>query len=488
MTSPRAPLVPPHRVLVDLSHAADGYVGIAQDIRLIFDMLVRLPGAAPTGLLMPTGRHDLPPLRAGDPATAAAVLHWMARNWESRHFPGRLGRLGPLIDLPRLAQAQHGLVPLDLPPHSGALWRVLFEKTLAPARREAVLDRPFLATDLSVMRIIDRAMRLPRLKPKFLDARGFDAVLFCMPRPVRLPPGVRPVVRFHDAVPLTDIDTISGWQITAAHQRLVRHCAAAAVFVCNSPQSVADLALLDASRGERAEVIPCALAETTPASLPAASILARRRSFRALGAAAEAPASLAPLPELPRYVLAVSTLEPRKNYPNLIRAWERVVHRHDPALRLVIVANPGWREEAILREMAPHVRAGGILHLQDVPRDELAALAREAACFAHPSFGEGFGYPPLEALAAGTPAIVSDIPVFRWLLGEAVLFVDPYDVEAIADGIARLVDPGEAGTALRASLRARAPAVLGRYAMDAVAGRWAALLDGLRTTPIASRV
>jgi glycosyltransferase involved in cell wall biosynthesis len=187
-------------------------------------------------------------------------------------------------------------------------------------------------------------------------------------------------------------------------------------------------------------------------------------------------------------VLAVSTLEPRKNYPNLIRAWERVVDRHDPALRLVIVANPGWREEAILRERAPHVRAGGILHLQDVPRDELAALAREAACFAHPSFGEGFGYPPLEALAAGTPAVVSDIPVFRWLLGEAALFVDPYDVEAIADGIARLVDPGEAGTVLRASLRARAPAVLGRYAMDAVAGRWAALLDGLRTRPIASRV
>jgi glycosyltransferase involved in cell wall biosynthesis len=182
-------------------------------------------------------------------------------------------------------------------------------------------------------------------------------------------------------------------------------------------------------------------------------------------------------------VLTVSTLEPRKNYPNLIRAWERVVQRHDPELKLVIVANRGWREDVILREMAPHVRAGRILHLQDVPREELAALARAATCFAFPSFGEGFGYPPLEAMQAGTPAVVSDIPVFRWLLGDAALFVDPYDVEAIAAGIARLVDGGNAGAALRADLLARAPAVLARVAPGVVAAHWAALLDTVRATP-----
>ena len=156
----------PHRVLVDLSHAADGYVGIAQDVRLIFDMLTRLPGVAPAGLLMPTGRHDLPRLDPDDAAAAAAVLHWMARNWESRRFPRLLGRLGPVADLPRLLRRRHGLIPLRLPPRSGALWRVLFEKTLAPERREAVLRCPFLATDLSVMRIIDRALLLPQARPQ----------------------------------------------------------------------------------------------------------------------------------------------------------------------------------------------------------------------------------------------------------------------------------------------------------------------------------
>lgn len=474
---------PPLRVLVDLSHAADGYVGIAQDVRLIFDMLARLPGVAPTGLLMPTGRHDLPRLDPDDAASAAAVLHWMARNWESHRFPRLLGRLGPVTDLPRLLRRRHGLIPLRLPQRSGALWRVLFEKTLAPERREAVLRCPFLATDLSVMRIIDRAMLLPHLAPKLLDACGFDAVLFCMPRPVRLPPGVRQIVRFHDAVPLTDIDTVSGWRIAVAHRRLVRLCSPDAVFVCNSPQSVEDLALLDPSRAERAQVIPCALPEPAEAALPVAAIVASRRSFRALGAAAGPPQGLAPLDGEPRYVLTVSTLEPRKNYPNLIRAWERVVQRHDPELKLVIVANRGWREDVILREMAPHVRAGRILHLQDVPREELAALARAATCFAFPSFGEGFGYPPLEAMQAGTPAVVSDIPVFRWLLGDAALFVDPYDVEAIAAGIARLVDSGNAGAALRADLLARAPAVLARFAPGVVAAHWAALLDTVRATP-----
>jgi glycosyltransferase involved in cell wall biosynthesis len=464
------------RVLVDLSHAADGYVGIAQDTRLIFDMLAGLETASPAGLLMPTGRHDLPrigPKAAGDPATIAGVVHWMARNWATRPYPGRFGRA---MEAPNLLRTDYQLVQLQRSDVTGALWRVLFEKTLPPEHRERVLAQDYFATDLSVMRIIDRAMRLPRLPPKRLDARGFDYAFFCMPRPVRLPASVRQLVRFHDAVPVTDTDTVATWRTGVAHQRLVRQCPADAVFVCNSEQSRNDLVALDPRRATLAEVIPCALAPPPRAAplVPAASIVEGRRVWRALPGGA--PAEMPRFEPGTRYVLAVSTLEPRKNYPGLIRGWERVVNRSDPDLKLVIVANKGWLEEPVLRAMVPHVRAGRIVHLAGLPTDELVSIARQATCFAFPSFNEGFGYPPLEALQNGAPCVVSDIPVFRWTFGDAALFVDPYDPESIAQGIERVaVLPGH--EAVRAALAARAPAVLARFQPDAVAQLWAALLE-----------
>ena len=461
---------------MDLSHAADGYVGVAQDTRLIFDMLAGLDSVEVSGLLMPTGLHDLPRLRAeasGNPAVISGVLHWMARNWDTRAHPRYLGRV---LEGPTLFRNDYQLAQLRPSDRTGALWRILFEKTLPPEHRARVLAQEFYATDLSVMRIIGRAMRLSRLPPKRLAAEGFDYVFFCMPRPVRLPPGVRQLVRFHDAVPVTDTDTVSSWRTGVAHQLLVRQCAPDAVFVCNSEQSRADLAALDARRADLAEVIPCALAPA-PADAPliqAASIVEGRRVWRALGG--NEPREMPRFEPGSRYVLAVSTLEPRKNYPGLIRAWERVINRSDPDLKLVIVANPGWLEEPVLKTMAQHVRVGRIAHLAGLPKDELTSLARQAACFAFPSFNEGFGYPPLEALQGGAPCVVSDIPVFRWTFEDAALFVDPYDAESIAEGIERVaVLPGH--EALRAELMTRAPAVLARFQPDAVAERWAALLE-----------
>ena len=103
---------------------------------------------------------------------------------------------------------------------------------------------------------------------------------------------------------------------------------------------------------------------------------------------------------------------------------------------------------------------------------------RHAACFASVSYNEGFGYSPLEATQAGAPCVISDLPVFRWIFGEGAVYVDPYDVDAIAVGIERLTClPTSA--ALVAELRARAEGVLARFRPGVVAQAWGGLLEGL---------
>jgi glycosyltransferase involved in cell wall biosynthesis len=483
------------RVLVDLSHAADGYVGVAQDLRLIFAMLSGLHAVDVAGLLMPTARHDLPRIRPGrphQPAMSAGVLHWMERNWSRptpRPFP--LSVVQYVQMLRQIVARTHAIVPLGDPGQLNALWRILFARTLAPDQRARVLAQEYFVTDLSVSAIIDRVANVPFPMLTYLDARNFDAVLFCMPRPVRLPPGVRQIQRFHDAVPISDVDTVVHWKTAMAYSRLVRACDPDAIFACNSPQSRDDLIRLDPTREKHAVVIPCALAPmalSSGALAPAdraagggnpATVILRHAIFRALGDDAR-PALWQRPPETGlRYVLAVSTLEPRKNYSSLVRAWEIATARRDPALKLVIVGGAGWREEPVLRQMAPHIESGRIYHLQKVPSEDLQTLMAHAACFAAVSYNEGFGYSPLEATQAGAPCVISDIPVFRWIFGNAAVFADPYDVESIATGIERVTSlPGS--DALVAELRAGADAVLARFRPDVVANAWAALLEGLR--------
>jgi glycosyltransferase involved in cell wall biosynthesis len=477
---------PAARILVDLSHAADGYVGVAQDLRLIFGMLCELDAVEVSGLLMPTGRHDLPRVAPGEPheaALTAAVLHCMERNWAKpapRPFPMSLVQMAQVAR--QVARSSHDLLPLADRGQLNALWRVLFAKTLAPEQRHLVLSQQFFATDLSVSGIIDRVAHMPAPWPKRLNAPRFDAVLFCMPRPVRLPRGVRQIVRFHDSVPVTDTDTVVNWKIGMAHSRLVRACARDAIFVCNSPQSRENLISLDPTREQHATVIPCAVAPAPRAvhGIDPAAVIGRHVTFRALGRSQLTPPAGWERPETGlRYVLSVSTLEPRKNFPSLIRAWERVVARADPGLKLVIVGSAGWREESLLAEMRPAVEAGRILHLHQVPRDELHALMQGAACFAFPSYNEGFGYSPIEAMQAGAPCVVSDIPVFRWVFGDAALYVDPYDVESIAAGIER-VTSGPGSAELARTLQGRAEAVLTRFRPSSIAQGWEALLQTVR--------
>ncbi|HEY2939321.1 MAG TPA: glycosyltransferase family 1 protein [Gaiellaceae bacterium] len=160
------------------------------------------------------------------------------------------------------------------------------------------------------------------------------------------------------------------------------------------------------------------------------------------------------------YILGVSTLEPRKNVPALVAAFS-LLRRRRPELTLALVGAAGWEPRPL--------EAEGVQLLGFVPDAELARLYRGAAAFAYPSRFEGFGIPVVEALASGTPAVVSSHPSLDEAAGEAAWRADPDDPAAFADALERALegpeDRRERGLAHAASFtwRACGEAVLAGY-------------------------
>jgi glycosyltransferase involved in cell wall biosynthesis len=127
------------------------------------------------------------------------------------------------------------------------------------------------------------------------------------------------------------------------------------------------------------------------------------------------------------YVLCVSTLHPHKNLDRLIRAYAR--RKRD--FRLVMAGMRGFYTRSVERLIAELGVADSVQLTGWIPREELYALYERARAFIYPSTFEGFGMPVLEAMAAGIPTACSDIPPLREVAGEAALFFDPLDEEAI---------------------------------------------------------
>jgi glycosyltransferase involved in cell wall biosynthesis len=212
----------------------------------------------------------------------------------------------------------------------------------------------------------------------------------------------------------------------------------AARLIADSQATADDLnALLGVPAG-RIEVIPLGVsAEFQPSS---ADI--RDKVRRAYG-----------LPE--RFFLYVGTLEPRKNLPRLVEAWSRVA---DGAPDLVIAGRAGWKNRALDAAIARSAHRARIHRPGFVAQADLPALLSAADAFVWPSLFEGFGLPPLEAMACGAPVLTSNVSCLPEVVGDAALMVDPADTGAIADGLQRLATDAALRSELRKKGAARAQA------------------------------
>ncbi len=142
-----------------------------------------------------------------------------------------------------------------------------------------------------------------------------------------------------------------------------------------------------------------------------------------------------------RYILAVGTIEPRKDYPLLLSAFSALADDH-PDVALVIVGNDGWGVEQFADALESSPFRSRILRPGYVDDDGLADLFRGAAVLAYPSVYEGFGFPPLQAMQAGVPVVTTAVGSIPEVVGDGALLVESGDRDGLAAALARVLGGG----------------------------------------------
>ncbi|HVC32240.1 MAG TPA: glycosyltransferase family 1 protein [Chloroflexota bacterium] len=157
------------------------------------------------------------------------------------------------------------------------------------------------------------------------------------------------------------------------------------------------------------------------------------------------------------FIFFIGTIEPRKNLGRLLKAYTQLRQRYHERHRLVIAGGLGWLYQDVLRDIDQLATDQEVVFLGRVPDEDLPMLYSLCDLFVYPSLYEGFGLPPLEAMACGKVVVCSNTSSFPEVVGDAGVLVSPYDVDGLASAMAQLLDDSErrASLGLRAIERAR---------------------------------
>ncbi|MES2999068.1 MAG: glycosyltransferase family 1 protein, partial [Pseudomonadota bacterium] len=454
--------MPESQILVDLKPALDGYAGIPQETRLLFAGLRKLEGAKVEGLLQHGGRR----LRGGLTANS--------QNWTEAKRIFQLSKfIVSLSDRPLdnvwgawadKAQRYFSLHGLELKTALGSpvscsvfesglfgdfVWRTFFDKTLNVSEMKNISGALYRIVRPSRNQMHKVGLRSLGFRKTanypLLDTSGFDYFVAQNPFPGRISAGTRMVVRYHDAVPVLMPHTISDKAFHQAthYHALVSNIKSGAMFSCISAATQRDLLTLFPGLEEQTCVIHDMVSEEyfeEESSRSLVSRVVRNRladvpEFKTKGGMVRSVE-----PEF-RYLLMVSTLEPRKNHLALVSAWEKLKYNNHPNLKLIVVGGIGWDADPVLRAFKPWVEQGELFYLQNVPSAELRVLYRHAEATICPSLAEGFDYTGVEAMRCGCPVVASDIAVHREVFDGAAVYFNPYSVEDGAAKIASLMSP-----------------------------------------------
>jgi glycosyltransferase involved in cell wall biosynthesis len=177
-----------------------------------------------------------------------------------------------------------------------------------------------------------------------------------------------------------------------------------------------------------------------------------------------------------RYLLVVSTIDPRKNHATCIAAWQALKRKQDPSLKLVFVGSLGWDYGPLTKDLTTELANGDLFLLDGVPTSELRLLYRHASATVCPSFAEGFDFSGVEAMRCGGVVVASDIAVHREVYEDAAEYFDPYSSDSAMTALSRvLYDKGS--ELVQSDLRRRGDRVSTRYLPEHIMPRWKAFLE-----------
>jgi len=161
-----------------------------------------------------------------------------------------------------------------------------------------------------------------------------------------------------------------------------------------------------------------------------------------------------PLPE--KFILFVSTIEPRKNITALLQAFRKLKDNYRMPHKLVLAGRKGWLFDDVFAAVSKLKLEDECVFLGRVAADDLLYLYNSADLLVHPAFYEGFGLPPLEAMACGAPVITSNVSALPEIVGDAGILVDPNDIDGLTVAIWRALmdEPLRAGMIARGLARA----------------------------------
>ncbi|WP_312283617.1 glycosyltransferase family 1 protein [Candidatus Igneacidithiobacillus taiwanensis] len=439
------------KILVDISygHKSFGFSGIPQESRFIFSEFVKSSKFLASGLIIPKSGWKLSKLGHIENQAIFLGLHAGGRlstkSLCEKMLEKAIGQLGKnLCD--RFSHIVAAYSTYGLSDNLGAeiIWREYFASTVASQERALLMKSNYRLTDLGLSDIEYYTLKTRRSPA--LNTIGYEFALFQNPKPISVSKKTVKVVRYHDGIPLFSSDTMTSSSPILEHYRSVRICRSQnSLFVCNSPSSLDELEKIAPGTGENASVIPCMIPDATKIDGNASQLktIAITRRSDACGIKDDNNNAIKKwfgrFNDIPEYLLTVGALEPKKNLVNLVAAWQKVRIQENSRIKLMVVGSLGWEYEKILAIMRPFVRSGDLIHLEKVDQSELGILYSSAKCFIFPSLAEGFGLPPIEAMQHGCPVIVSDIPAHRYSAGSGAIFCDPYDIDDMAQKIAKVV-------------------------------------------------